>query len=74
MTDPFTKLFAQMIASSQEMARAFNPALENIDMRALEKLVPVMTGGKSAPPRASGSAVRMVIGCRKSWNSSTSTA
>ena len=42
MTDAFTKLFAQMMASGQEMARAFNPALENVDMRAMEKLVPAM--------------------------------
>ena len=42
MTDAFTKLFAQMMASGQEMARAFNPALENVDMRAMEKLVPTM--------------------------------
>ena len=42
MTDAFTKLFAQMMASGQEMARAFNPALENVDMRAMEKLVPTI--------------------------------
>ncbi len=42
MSDPFTKLFAQMMASSQEMARAWNPALEHFDMRALEKMVPIM--------------------------------
>ena len=42
MNDPFTKLFAQMLAQSQEMARAWNPALEHFDMRALEKMVPIM--------------------------------
>ena len=42
MSDPFTKLFAQMLAQSQEMARAWNPALEHFDMRALEKMVPIM--------------------------------
>ena len=42
MTDAFTRLFAQMMAPGQEMARAFNPALENVDMRAMEKLVPTM--------------------------------
>ena len=42
MTDAFTRLFAQMLASGQEMARAFNPALEHVDMRAMEKLVPTM--------------------------------
>lgn len=42
MTDPISKLFSQMITSGQEMARAMNPALENLDLRAFEKLVPVM--------------------------------
>lgn len=42
MTDVFSKLFAQMIQQGQEMARAFNPALENIDARAFEKMMPVM--------------------------------
>ncbi|AGT09566.1 carboxymuconolactone decarboxylase family protein [Paracoccus aminophilus] len=42
MTDGFAKLFAQMIQQGQEMARAFNPALENLDTRAFEKLMPVM--------------------------------
>lgn len=42
MNDAFTKLFAQMVQQGQEMARAFNPALEHLDTRALEKLMPVM--------------------------------
>ena len=42
MSDPFTRLFAQMLASGREMARAWNPALEHLDMQALEKLVPVL--------------------------------
>ncbi|MFC3569511.1 carboxymuconolactone decarboxylase family protein [Paracoccus sp. TOH] len=42
MTDALTRLFAQMMASGQEMARAFNPALEHFDMRAMEKLVPTI--------------------------------
>lgn len=42
MSDGFQKLFAQMLQSGQEMARAFNPALEKFDMRAFEKLVPTM--------------------------------
>ncbi|RDW14832.1 carboxymuconolactone decarboxylase family protein [Paracoccus thiocyanatus] len=42
MTDAFTRLFSQMMASGQEMARAFNPALEHLDMRSLEKLVPTI--------------------------------
>ncbi|GLK65756.1 MULTISPECIES: carboxymuconolactone decarboxylase family protein [Paracoccus] len=42
MTDAFARLFAQMMASGQEMARAINPALEHLDMRSLEKLVPTI--------------------------------
>jgi len=42
MTDAFARLFAQMMASGQEMARAFNPALEHFDMRVMEKLVPTI--------------------------------
>lgn len=42
MTDAFQKMFQQMMAQSQEMARAFNPALEHLDMRAFEKMFPTM--------------------------------
>ena len=42
MTDPFTRMFQQMVASGQEWARALNPALESFDPRALEKLIPTM--------------------------------
>lgn len=42
MTDAFTRMFAQMLTSGQEMARAFNPALEHFDSRAFEKLIPTM--------------------------------
>ncbi|HRO15411.1 MAG TPA: carboxymuconolactone decarboxylase family protein [Paracoccus sp. (in: a-proteobacteria)] len=43
MSDAFTKLFQQMLASGQEMARAFNPGLENFDPKAFEKLIPTMS-------------------------------
>ena len=42
MTDPFQKMFQQMLQSGQEMARAFNPALEHLDTRAFEKMFPTM--------------------------------
>ena len=42
MTDAFARLFAQMMQQGQEMARAFNPALEHLDTRAFEKMLPVM--------------------------------
>ncbi|SEH86570.1 carboxymuconolactone decarboxylase family protein [Paracoccus alkenifer] len=43
MSDGFTRLFQQMLQSGQEMARAFNPALESIDTQAMEKLIPTMS-------------------------------
>ena len=43
MSDPLQKLFQQMLQSGQEMARAFNPALESLDPRAMEKLIPTMS-------------------------------
>ncbi|MTD99475.1 carboxymuconolactone decarboxylase family protein [Paracoccus sp. YIM 132242] len=42
MSDAFTKLFQQMMQSGQEMARAFNPGIENLDPRAFEKMIPTM--------------------------------
>ncbi|MBC9245409.1 carboxymuconolactone decarboxylase family protein [Paracoccus sp. 11-3] len=41
-SDPFQKLFQQMLQSGQEMARAFNPALESVDTKAFEKMFPTM--------------------------------
>lgn len=43
MNDAFQKLFQQMLQSGQEMARAFHPALEQIDTKAFEKLIPTMS-------------------------------
>ena len=42
MNDAFSRLFQQMLQSGQEMARAYNPALEKVDTRAFEKLIPTM--------------------------------
>lgn len=42
MTDAFQKLFAQMLEQGQEMARAFNPALEHFQGVEIDKLVPTM--------------------------------
>ncbi|WP_410216766.1 carboxymuconolactone decarboxylase family protein [Paracoccus sp. (in: a-proteobacteria)] len=42
MTDAFQKMFQQMMAQGQEMARAFNPALEHFDVKAFEKMFPTM--------------------------------
>ncbi|CAH0446157.1 hypothetical protein LMG10661_02267 [Ralstonia syzygii subsp. syzygii] len=40
----------------------------------MEKLMRVISSENSAPPSDSGSAHKMVASCKKSWNSSTSTA
>jgi len=42
MNDAFGKLFAQMMAQGQEMARAFNPALETFKGAGLDKMFPTM--------------------------------
>lgn len=43
MTDAYSKMFAQMLEQGQEMARAFNPALETFSMKGVEKLFPTMS-------------------------------
>ncbi len=42
MTEDFTKMFAQMMAQGQEMAKAFTPGFEGIDVKAFEKMFPAM--------------------------------
>ena len=42
MTDEFSKLFKAMVEQGQEMARAFNPALENFQVKGFETLWPTM--------------------------------
>ncbi|MGB3277662.1 MAG: carboxymuconolactone decarboxylase family protein [Pseudorhodobacter sp.] len=42
MTDDFTKMFAAMMAQGQEMAKAFAPAMEGMDVKGFEKLFPSM--------------------------------
>jgi 4-carboxymuconolactone decarboxylase len=43
MTDAFQKLFAQMLEQGQDMARAFNPSLENFSFTGFDKMMPTMT-------------------------------
>ncbi|AJE48149.1 carboxymuconolactone decarboxylase family protein [Celeribacter indicus] len=42
MTD-FAKMFGEMMEQSQKMAAAFNPALQNFQVPAFDKLFPTMT-------------------------------
>ncbi len=43
MTDAYSKMFQQMMESGQEMLRAFNPALENVQVGGFDKLFPTMS-------------------------------
>jgi 4-carboxymuconolactone decarboxylase len=42
MTDAFANIFKQMMEQGQQMARAFTPGLEGVDVKAFEKLFPAM--------------------------------
>ena len=42
MSQDFTKMFAAMMAQGQEMAKAFTPSFEGVDVKAFEKLFPAM--------------------------------
>jgi len=43
MNEDFAKLFKTMMEQSQEMVRAFNPALESLTVKGLENYFPTMT-------------------------------
>ena len=42
MSDAFSQIFRQMMEQGQQMAKAFAPALEGIDVKGFEKLFPTM--------------------------------
>ncbi len=42
MTDTFNQIFAQMMQQGQKMAAAFTPAMEGVDVKAFEKMFPMM--------------------------------
>jgi len=43
MTDAYSKMFAQMMESGQEMLQRFNPALENVGGAGLDAMFPTMS-------------------------------
>ncbi len=43
MNDDFAKMFSAMMAQGQEMAKAFAPAMEGMDVKGFEKLFPAMS-------------------------------
>ena len=68
MTQGFTKMFAAMLAQGQEMAKAFKPALEGVDVKAFEKLFPAMPKelleawfGKSFNPEGLDARTRFLV-------------
>ena len=68
MTQGFTKMFAAMLAQGQEMAKAFKPALEGVDVKAFEKLFPAMPKelleawfGKSFNPEGLDARIRFLV-------------
>ncbi|WP_395539751.1 carboxymuconolactone decarboxylase family protein [Neotabrizicola sp. sgz301269] len=42
MTEAYAKMIQQMMESGQEMMRAFNPALENLQVGGFDKIFPTM--------------------------------
>ncbi|WP_102223094.1 carboxymuconolactone decarboxylase family protein [Acidimangrovimonas sediminis] len=42
MTEPFTKMFQQMVEQGQEMVRAFNPALDSMQFKAFDAYMPTV--------------------------------
>ena len=42
MTDAFNQIFKQMMEQGQQMAKAFAPSLEGVDVKAFEKMFPAM--------------------------------
>ena len=43
MTDAFAKMMAGMVEQGQQMARAFNPALETFRVKGFEDMIPTMS-------------------------------
>jgi 4-carboxymuconolactone decarboxylase len=43
MTDDFTKMFKTMVEQGQDMVRAFNPGLENFQVKGFETMFPTMS-------------------------------
>ena len=68
MQDTFTKMFQQMMESSQEMVRAFNPALETLQVKGFDKMFPTMSKdmmemwfGKTFNPEGLDARTRLLV-------------
>jgi 4-carboxymuconolactone decarboxylase len=68
MNDGFARMFAQMLEQGQEMARAFQPAMENVAVNGFEKLFPTMSKdmldlwfGKTFNPEGLDAKTRLLV-------------
>ena len=68
MTDDFAKIFAAMMAQGQDMAKAFAPAMEGMDVKGFEKLFPAMSPdmlemwfGKTFNPEGLDARTRLLV-------------
>ncbi len=68
MNDAFAKMFAQMMEQGQDMARAFQPAMENMPVNGFEKLFPTMSKdmlelwfGKTFNPEGLDAKTRLLV-------------
>jgi 4-carboxymuconolactone decarboxylase len=68
MNDDFAKMVAAMMAQGQEMAKAFAPAMEGMDVKGFEKLFPAMSPdmlemwfGKTFNPEGLDARTRLLV-------------
>ncbi len=68
MNDEFAKMVAAMMAQGQEMAKAFAPAMEGMDVKGFEKLFPAMSPemlemwfGKTFNPEGLDARTRLLV-------------
>ncbi|MGO4907100.1 carboxymuconolactone decarboxylase family protein [Pseudorhodobacter sp. W20_MBD10_FR17] len=68
MNDDLTKMFAAMMAQGQDMAKAFAPAMQGMDVKGFEKLFPAMSPdmlelwfGKTFNPEGLDARTRLLV-------------
>jgi 4-carboxymuconolactone decarboxylase len=68
MNEDLTKMFAAMMAQGQEMAKAFSPAMQGMDVKGFEKLFPAMSPdmlemwfGKTFNPEGLDARTRLLV-------------
>ncbi|WP_050522602.1 carboxymuconolactone decarboxylase family protein [Pseudorhodobacter wandonensis] len=68
MNEDLSKMFAAMMAQGQEMAKAFSPAMQGMDVKGFEKLFPAMSPdmlemwfGKTFNPEGLDARTRLLV-------------